>query len=48
MTDFTLIRWGGEDCILITTTDYNNTKLPILILTRYDIQRLKDEWEGRE
>ena len=45
MTDFTKIKWAGEDCILITTSENHNARLPILILTKYDIEKIIKEWK---
>ena len=39
---FTKIRWAGEDCILITNDI--NPREPIVILTGYDLRKLKKEW----
>lgn len=44
MVDFTKIRWAGTPCILITSTDNHNPKLPILILEKSDIDKLNKEW----
>ena len=46
--DFTKIRWAGSNCILITTIDNHNSRLPILILSEYDIEELNKEWNKNE
>ena len=43
--DFTKIRWAGTNCILVTSTDNHNPRLPILILDKDDIEKLIKEWE---
>ena len=44
MTDFTKIKWAGTEYILITTTDNHNPKIPLLLLDKYDIEKLNKEW----
>ena len=43
-TNFTKIKWAGQDCILVTTTNNHNPKLPILLLDKYDIEQLNKEF----
>ena len=38
MVDFTKIKWGGTDCILITNR--NNWQQPMLLLEAEDIKKL--------
>ena len=46
MTDFTKIRWAGTDCILVTSTDNHNPRIPLLILEKTDIDKILQEWEN--
>jgi hypothetical protein len=44
--DFTKIRWAGEEVLLVTTTESNNPRIPILILTKQDIEKLNKEFKN--
>ena len=45
MTSFTKIRWAGQNCILVTSTENHNCRLPILILDNNDIEKINEEWK---
>jgi hypothetical protein len=38
--NFTKIRWAGEECILITSTNNHECRVPLLILSRRDIDEI--------
>ena len=40
--DFTKIRFAGEDFIMVTKRE--DARIPILLLDRLDIKKLKEEW----
>jgi hypothetical protein len=42
MLDFTKIRFGGADCILVTEREH--AREPILIIDAQDIDNLIEEW----
>ena len=45
---FTKIKWAGNDCILVTSRNNHDPKIPILILTKQDLEEMKSIMEGGE
>ena len=42
--DFTKIKWGGQDCVLLTVRETRQA----IILTRYEIEQLSEELKKGE
>ena len=45
-TDFTKVKWAGSECILVTIRE--NNRIPVLILTKEDINNLLNIWKGEK
>ncbi len=41
--DFTVIRWAGTDCILVTERE---TQRVLCLLKEYEVRELIDEWKS--